>query len=202
MRTLTLTVLAAAAACVTAAPAAAQNFTGPSVGVQGGWQEEKVKTPQTNLGVLPIDRSRDSAVAGVFLGYDHELGRGFVAGVEGGFSIASSDKLRGGNGTTSVTIDPKRSFDATARAGYLVTPETLVYIRGGYANERIRMTMASASGTSTMSENRDGWLIGGGVERVLMPHVSARLEYRFTDLGDSKGTYDRHQVLAGVAYRF
>jgi len=191
-----------AATMLYGAPAAAQNFTGPSVGVQGGWQQEKVRTPNTNLGVLPIDRSRDAAVAGVFAGYDRELGRGFVTGVEAGFSIASSDKLRGGTGTSAITIDPKWSFDATARAGYLVTPETLVYVRGGYANERIRATMASGSGTGTSSDNRDGWLVGGGVERMLIPNVSARLEYRFTDFGDSKGMYDRHQVLAGIAYRF
>jgi outer membrane immunogenic protein len=200
MKTLILSILVAAAA-LEAAPAAAQSFNGPSIGLQGGWQEEKISNPTIIAGVARIDASRDAAVGGVFAGYDHQLGSRVVIGLEGGFSIASSDRIRGSAASTAVQVDPKYSFDATARAGYLVTPETLLYVRGGYANERVRTTVTSKLLTATATENRDGWLVGGGVERLLAANVSARLEYRYTDLG-SRGRYDRHQVLAGIAYRF
>jgi outer membrane immunogenic protein len=46
--------------------------------------------------------------------------------------------------------------------------------------------------------------VGGGVERKLLDNVSARVEYRYSDLGDNSdtGKFERHQVLAGIAYRF
>ena len=200
MKVFALSILAAAAG-LSAAPAVAQSFNGPSVGIQGGWQQEKVRNPHTNIGIAQIDSSRDAAVGGVFAGYDRQVGSQMVLGVEAGFSIASSDRIRGGAGATAVQIDPKYSFDLSARAGYLVTPETLVYVRGGYADERVRTTLASASGTASAAENRDGWLVGGGVERLIAQNVSARVEYRYTDFA-SHGRDDRHQVLAGIAYRF
>ncbi|MBO9582207.1 MAG: porin family protein [Sphingobium sp.] len=199
MRMITSTV-AALAVALTAAPVMAQNFNGPYVGVQGGWSDEKVRNPNTDLGVAPIDASRGSAVFGAFVGYDHQVASRVVIGVEGSFNFNTKDTLR--STTSGVMIDPKYSFDVTARAGYLVTPDTLVYVRGGYANERVRTTLTSGTGAASISENRDGWLVGGGVERMIMPHVSARLEYRYTDFSKGHDRYDRHQALAGITYRF
>src|SRR3546814_4281481 len=34
------------------------------------------------------------------------------------------------------------------------------------------------------TENRDGWMVGGGVERAISDNVSARLEYRYADLSE------------------
>ena len=102
----------------------------------------------------------------------------------------------------SFTIDPKRSFDLTARAGYLTDPSTLVYARGGYTNARTKNSLVTAAGTATAYDNRDGWLLGGGVERQFMSNASARFEYRYSDLSEGDGNFDRHRVLAGVSYRF
>lgn len=41
-----------------------------------------------------------------------------------------------------------------------------------------------------------------GIERRILEKISARLEYRYSDLGDGGGTFDRHRMLAGIAYRF
>ena len=49
-------------------------------------------------------------------------------------SAGFDDELRGLSGGNALTIDPRYSFDLTARAGYLVNDKTLVYLRGGYAN--------------------------------------------------------------------
>lgn len=179
----------------------AQNFDGPSIGAQAGWVENKLRNPTTDLGVASIDASKDSAVLGAYIGYDKEFGR-FVLGAETGISFGTSDTVSGVPGANLVTIDPKRTFDASARAGYLVTSSTLVYARGGYTNERIRTTINSAAGSRIASENRDGWLVGGGIEQVLIPHLSARLEYRYADLREGDGKYDRNQVLTGITYRF
>lgn len=183
----------AALVALAAAPAVAQtgpSFEGPYVGVQAGWNHE-----------IAINRDKDAVVGGVYAGYDHQVTPNIVLGVEGGFSLAASDRI-GPSGPDQATIDPHYSFDLGARAGYVVGEKNLVYVRGGYANERARFTQLA--GATTLSENRtnDGWFVGGGVERKLTDTVSTRLEYRYADLGNDGRKYQRHQVLAGVAYHF
>ena len=178
----------------------AQNFDGPSVGVQAGWVQNKVRNPETNLGVTPIDASKSSAMFGAYAGYDKVFGKAVLGG-EADMNVGTSDAVSSETSGTSATINPKRSFDLTIRAGYLLAPTTLVYARGGYTNDRIRTTLVSATGTTYTSENRDGWLIGGGVERAIAPHAAVRVEYRYADLSKGDGKYDRNEVLTGVTYR-
>ena len=201
MKTVSISFLALLSTLALTGAAHAESFDGPSVGVQAGWVQNKVRNPKTDLGVTTIDASKDSAVLGGYAGYDKSFGK-FVVGAEMGLNFGTSDTVSSGAGVNRVMLDPKRSFDFTARAGYLVTPSTLVYARGGYTNDRVRTTLTSASGTTSASEDRDGWLVGGGVERLITDHVSARLEYRYADLSNGDGKYDRHQVLTGITYRF
>src|SRR3546814_3687340 len=93
--------------------------------------------------------------------------------------VCSSDlSIVRDTGAALVTVDPKRSLDLTARAGYLVTDNTLLYARGGYTNARVRTSFDGAAGFRSATENRDGWMVGGGVERAISDNVSARLESR------------------------
>lgn len=180
----------------------AEPFNGPFVGVQGGWSQSDLGTPSTPLGDVRVDRTRDSAVGGAFAGYDHKIGSRVVIGAEGGIQLGADDSIVRDSGAARVTLDPRYSFDLTARAGYLVGDNTLVYARGGYSNARVRTSIEDAAGLRTASSHRDGWLVGGGVERAVSDNVSARLEYRYSDLGEGDGRFDRHQALIGVAYRF
>jgi outer membrane immunogenic protein len=201
MNKVSVSLFALLTAAIIPAVAQAQSFDGPSVGVQGGWVENKVRNPTTALGPVAVDASHDSAVLGAYAAYDKEIGK-FVLGGEVGANIGTSDSVTGGSGANRVTLDSKRSFDLTVRAGYLVTSSTLVYGRAGYTNDRVHTSVTSPTGTASVSENRDGWLLGGGVERKLTDHVSARMEYRYADLSEGDHRYDRHQVLTGITYRF
>ena len=62
--------------------------------------------------------------------------------------------------------------------------------------------LRDVTGVTREHDSRDGWLVGGGVERVLTDTISTRFEYRYTDLGESNGRFDQHQLLFGVAYHF
>jgi len=182
--------------------ASAQEFNGPSIGVQAGWNSTDVRLPDGTSGVPGVDQSTDAFVGGAFLAYDYEVVPSVVIGAQAEFNVAASDDFGSAGNTAGIRLDPRYSFDLTARAGYLVTPETLIYVRGGYSNARVRTTiLKDAKGTSS-SDNRDGWLIGGGAERMITDHISARLEYRYADLGEGPDKFDRHQVLVGAAYRF
>lgn len=201
MKTVSLSLAAVLAAMAFTAPAAAQDFQGPFIGMQAGFGQNKLRNPTTDLGMLALDTSQDHAVVGGFAGYDHQFGK-FVLGAEAGFNFGIEDTIEGGTAANPITVDPKRSFDLTARAGYVVTPRVLVYARGGYTNERIRTTRGTGAAALTASEDRDGWQVGGGTEYKISDHVSARIEYRYADLSEGDNKYDRHQVLTGISYRF
>ena len=143
-----------------------------------------------------------SVNGGVFAGYDKTINGRFVVGAEVGLDFASDDQIQTSVAGNSYSIDPKYSFDLTARAGYLVNPQTLIYVRGGYTNARVRTTVTNAAATASASDNRDGWLAGAGLERQITQNVSARVEYRYSKFSEDDGMDQRHRVLAGLSYRF
>ena len=59
-----------------------------------------------------------------------------------------------------------------------------------------------AGATLSGKDSYDGWFVGGGAERKLLDNVSARIEYRFIDYDANGYSFQRHQALVGVAYRF
>jgi outer membrane immunogenic protein len=180
-----------------AAPATAQPFQGPYVGAQAGGTHDSVG--RGAIGDLTRGDRQGSFTGGGFAGYDFKLSPRVVVGGEAGVNFTSGDTLYGASGPDSVTIDPKRQIDLTARVGYLVEPKTLFYVRGGYTNVRADVAVAGARGAG---DNLDGWTLGAGAERYLTDTVSTRLEYRYSDLSQGDGKYDRQQVLLGVAYHF
>lgn len=186
---------------IAATPALAEPFNGPSVGVQAGWSKNKIGNLDNDLGIVPVDRSRDSFTGGVYAGYDYKLGSNVVIGAEAAFNIAAKDRILT-HGAVDTIFNPRHAFDLSARAGYLVDDNSLIYVRGGYDNLLARTTLIDADGALSSKESYDGWLVGGGVERALGDNVSTRLEYRYSDLGSGASKFDRHQVLLGVAYRF
>lgn len=194
--------VAGAVALSIAGTAHAAEFDGPYVGAQIGWNSNQIRDPETSLGTMPIDDDQQSLTGGVYAGYDRHVAERVVVGVEGGLDFAKDDEVEGTAAGQTFTLDPKYSFDLTARAGYLVNPNTLVYARGGYTNARVKTTVDTAIGAASATDNRDGWLLGAGVERQFMPSASARVEYRYSDLSEGEGDFDRHRVLAGLSYRF
>ena len=182
--------------------ASAEPFNGPYIGAQVGLSHDKVGTIDSELGDLRINRSKDSFVGGIYGGYDRKVTPFVVLGVEAGFSVTSSDTIKRSSGTTLSRINPMHAFDLSARAGYLVTDATLLYVRGGYQNVRAKTTFETGTVALRDKETFDGWLIGAGVERSVADAVTARLEYRYSDLSGGDGKFDRHQALIGVAYRF
>lgn len=193
---------AIAAAAAFASPAAAETFNGPYVGATAGWNRAEVAERTLDTLAIDTEATRDSAVIGIYAGYNHKVTDKIVLGAEAGFSAAIDDTVRARSLERPLDIDPRYSFDLSARAGYLVTPRTLVYARGGYANQRIRATLETPAGTVRDSDNLDGWTVGGGVEYAITPSISARAEYRYSDFGQDGGDFERHQTLVGVSYNF
>jgi outer membrane immunogenic protein len=192
------------AGAAVAAPAAAQeakNFSGPFVGVQLGWQQDRQSLTTSTVPPTTTRSSGDGFAYGGQAGYDVQLGSSAVLGVE-----ASITGRTGSNRFPTFDLEAGRTINATARAGWLITPEGLLYARGGYSNARFNI-----QGPAGASETRDGYLVGAGYEHMLARNVSARVEYNYSDYGNdtlpgigggARLNYHRHAVMTGVNFRF
>jgi outer membrane immunogenic protein len=195
----------AATLALAAVPALAQdapqNFNGPFIGVQGGWQHDR-------LGIQ-VGLDRGAATSSGFAyggqaGYDLRAGENVVIGGE--------VSLTGRTGRTDLEGLAEarfgRSINATARVGYVLDDKHLIYGRGGYTNARF----TGDDGVDTDSENRGGFTVGAGYEQAFARNVSARLEYNYSDYGSedlsdlvgarTRAKINRHAVTAGLNFRF
>lgn len=94
-----------------------------------------------------------------------------------------------------------RSLDwlgtARARAGFLATPNALVFVTGGLAYGGAKLnasyiqscvgcvgTGGDASAAVSASDTLVGWTIGGGAEWLIAPNWTVKAEYLYYDLGD------------------
>jgi len=132
------------------------------------------------------------------VGCDYQFSGGFVIGARNMFDWSSNSK----SGTFPVTafgglpatVDFKNQwFDTlTARIGYAVQPNWLLYFQGGGAWAHTTTSVTVASGGALFggqtSNTRTGWTIGGGVEWMFAPHWSAFLEGNYMDFGSKSGT--------------
>ena len=176
-------------------PAQADTFDGPYVGVQAGWDRNEI-------GIDDVDISNDSLLIGGYAGYNFKIAERVVLGAEAGISTAVDDSFGLSTATETLTFDPRFSYDLSARAGYLVNERTLAYVRGGLAGTRLRISFDDGADPFSETGYVEGWQIGGGVEHALTDKLSARVEYRYSDLGQGDLEYDRHQALVGVSYNF
>jgi len=68
-----LLIAAGIATVALSAPVAAQNFEGPFVGAQIGYNHDSYGKVDSRFGRLAIDGNRDSFTGGAYAGYDHHL---------------------------------------------------------------------------------------------------------------------------------
>jgi len=186
----------ASASASASAPASAKDFDGFRIGITAGYNHDKAG-PKLNAVPLTRGLKRDSAMIGIFAGYDTVIAPHVLLGVEASLNGPADNKLHNDRGAVPITIDPRLAVELSARAGYLVNDKLLAYVRGGCSSLRLRTTVESAS-TSTV---QDGWHAGAGLEYALSGRLHARAEYRYTDFGSSRATYQRQQALIGVSYR-
>lgn len=169
-------------------------------------------------------------VAGGQFGWQRQFGR-FVTGaeLEAGWlgqsgDVHTSDAHHPGVGATVSAEAEIGAYAAlTARLGYLLAPDWLLYGRAGLAMAKIdgetRQTCGSDPGCGdSRAATRDhafGVTFGGGVEHALSPRWSLRAEYQYFEFrrelalpaGGAPGPgwnhrLDTHVAKFGVNYRF
>jgi outer membrane immunogenic protein len=166
------------------------NWTGFYAGVHGGYAWG------TAAGLSP-----DGFVGGVQAGYNFQVSPNGVFGFETDISATSIDDKSGG---VKFGIDYLGTI--RARAGYTMD-RVMFYATGGAAYGRGDLEIAGLSN----NQFHWGWTLGGGVEAMVTPNVSARLEYLYVDLaketyasvlGPTTIGYNTNIVRGGLNYRF
>jgi outer membrane immunogenic protein len=160
------------------------------------------------------DESVDGVGFGVGVGYDFDLG-GVVAGVEGEFMEStgeqdSNETVDGVNFTSSFEVG--RDLYVGGRVGFRAGPSTLVYGKAGYTNTSIEANFDGGGDNFEFDTNVDGYRLGAGIEQLFGPNAYGKIEYRYSnynslDFSDDEDfetgiDLDRHQVVAGIGFRF
>jgi len=146
------------------------------------------------------------AMGGGQIGCDYQAGN-WVIGAQGLFDATD---FKGSNHVVPGPGDPQFPdvFDvssrvswlatATARIGYAIQPQLLLYARGGAAWMRsdlnFSITAMGLTNTYTGAETRAGWTAGAGLEYLIAANWSVFAEYSHMDFGT--GTLDTTLITA------
>jgi outer membrane immunogenic protein len=176
---------------------------------------------QTTVGHLPLTIDQRQGGSGWFgtvgAGYDWQVNSGWVAGI---FADGQFGSIRGTlqdpDFGISGTQKLEDSWAVGARVGYLVAPNVLSYVNGGYSgsqwgrSEFFDTFSGLHAGVHTNSFTRNGWFIGGGVENNLdifgihAPGWFWKTEYRsaFYDRKNATELFDGTNLPVGHDIRF
>jgi outer membrane immunogenic protein len=154
------------------------NWTGFYAGVHGGYA----------WGSSRGGASTDGFVGGLQAGYNYQFAPNGVLGVETDISATSIDGKPGGS---KFSIDYLGTI--RGRAGYTID-RVMLYVAGGAAYGRGDLEVAGLSNNQV----HWGWTLGGGIEAMVTPNVSARLEYLYVDL--AKENYQSVLGPVGIGY--
>lgn len=154
-------------------------------------------------------------IGGGQIGYNQQIGSRLVAGVEFDMvGLASHAKtvtfVAPGAANTLSVGQMGRAWDwgggLTARAGFLLMPNLLIYGRGGlafahaafgvngFANGFAPFYATGQAAFGNPGKVYTGWQIGGGGEFRITPNWSVFTEYRYADFGTITSSFN------GVAY--
>ena len=184
---------------------AAYNWTGFYLGINGGggWGD-------SDWNGLGVTNNPGGGMIGATAGYNWQaIGSPWVFGIEGDIDWTGiSDSVACPIGFVCET---RNDFLGTirGRAGF-AWDRVMPYVTGGVAFGNID---AKRTGFAGSSDTNAGWTIGVGVEAAVAPNWTAKIEYLYTDLGDTTcgfagcGTPTNvdltlNIVRAGVNYRF
>jgi outer membrane immunogenic protein len=179
-----------------ATPALAQD--NPNLGgfhVDGivGWDRPNIQNEHAN-----------GVAYGVGAGYDFQSGNA-VFGVEAEASESTADQdvtgalIAGDN----LRVRAGRDLYIGGRAGVGVGSNSLVYVKAGYTNARMRVDYEDGTAATindfTQRTNLDGVRAGVGAQIGVGSNAYLRTEYRYSNYQDG---VDRHQVVGGFGVRF
>jgi outer membrane immunogenic protein len=194
-------------------PAPVYNWTGCYVGAGGGYgmfNEETALVTRTALPGIPagttfvdgLTQGGRGWLATAQVGCDYQLSNVWGGNwVFGAFADADWTNIKGRHTGGNVNIGLqdgderlRREWAVGGRLGWLVRPQLLAYVSGGYTQasfgtvnyvNAIFPVIGTPTGLQLPSRTHHGWFLGAGTEYALswLPGVFWKNEYRFADYG-------------------
>jgi outer membrane immunogenic protein len=192
------------------------NWSGFYIGSQLGWAWGNGDAEFDN-GAPSLNYDPNGFVIGGHAGYNYQWGS-LVAGVEGDIEWADVDGGSDSSGagiTSSGSIEMNWDASIRARIGGAFQ-RALLYTTAGAAIGGFDVDGGPVgASTSSFSSTEWGWTAGAGVEYAIMPNITTRVEYRYTDFGKVEGSvapafagtdesvdFSTQTVRAGLSYKF
>jgi high affinity Mn2+ porin len=185
-RTWIIAALAALCACLVTAPATAQ---GPEPSWSGFYGGGHLGYGQAGLNITENHYPQGSGnledlTYGLLGGLNLRLGERGVIGLEGDYAWTNMDGPIAGN---TYGVDATASL--RARIGYLLLPQTLVYLTGGgvytqfeYVGLPIQPPAPAPALPQVFIEDWVwGYILGLGLEQQVLDFLRVRFEYRYSD---------------------
>jgi outer membrane immunogenic protein len=196
------------------------DWTGPYIGLQAGygWGDSDTTTfDDTGVAFPGSDGSTNinGFIGGLHAGWNWQSDA-IVFGIEADVNLANIDGTFTFANGDDFTTDVQATGNLRARLGFAMD-RALIYATGGLAVADVELG-AFDIGTLVREEDNKtyfGYTVGGGLEYAFTDALSARVEYRYTDLGEKNfnwatsfpafnGDYDIdfHTVQAGLSWHF
>jgi outer membrane immunogenic protein len=203
-----------------AAPATTYDWSGMYIGgvLGGGWETTGTNSGVGTLTLFPganppqlfQTTTGSSFIGGIEGGSNYQLGK-LVVGWEGDIlwgdikgSSATAFTGAGGFPTSALlTVDTPWTATVASRVG-IAHDRWLAYGKAGVAYEHTDFTASATSAlplsfAATGSDNRTGWLVGGGVEYAAWDNWTIKGEYDYLDFGTRSVNLNGATSFAGGA---
>ena len=218
-----LSLIAAASVVAMAAPAWAQSgqapFSGVRAGVSAGYDHIRSGSTEDVDDTRDLKQSIDGVSYNAVLGYDAPVGENLRVGAEAsiGDSSASWDNNNSQPNVFNLgTVEAQRDIYVGGRVGYVTSPKTMLYAKGGYTNQRFGLQGTDGTTDLTQRLDTDGFRAGAGAEYALSDKMYIGAEYNYSNYSKGELDFDgntpdgsqfnidtdRHQVMATAGIRF
>jgi outer membrane immunogenic protein len=160
------------------APAPVYLWTGCYLGGNVGWAQESVHFDDSSG--FDDRHSRSGFAGGGQFGCDYQFASNWVFGVQGMIDATDIKRRRFGALDSDFSFDHDAQWFATvtARLGFLVTPSTLLYAKGGWGTVKERSRVFDGdTEVSSVNRNASGADVGVGLEWMFTPNWTFFVEW-------------------------
>jgi len=197
-------------------PAPVYLWTGCYIGGNVGWAQESVRFDDSS-GFDDGRRSRSGFAGGGQVGCDYQFASNWVFGVQGMIDATDIKHRRFGAVDSDFTFDHDARWFATitARLGFLVTPSTLLYAKGGWGTVKDRTRVFDGDTDlvlRSVDRNASGADVGVGLEWMFTPNWTFFVEWdhifldrnsiQIDEVSFANVHRDFDKVLFGINWRF
>lgn len=207
MKTKALNLAAIVAAGFAAQPALAQDASTVELAPNGtSFRGFRLEANAGGDRFMSEGNHNDKFGYGGTFGFDGTLGERVVIGAEGSYWRPGNgnENCTGLANNNSICHKGFQEIGAAFRVGYLVSPQLLIFGKGGYVNREQRKRIVGPTGRQLVYDhyNADGYQLGGGAEFTLTQgrapvYVNAQYVY-----SNFHGHSSAQRVMGGVGIRF